>query len=370
MEENFEFTQVEKRLVEMANAKRIPLYGGFELTPYCNMNCKMCYVNETKKNLNILSKEQWIDLGKQAVDAGTLFLVLTGGEPLIHPEFQTIYYELNKMGIILTINTNGTLINEEMANFFEKYRPRRVNISLYGPNDEVYKKLCRNSKGFTQVKRAIKLLKERKIAIKINITVNTINFPYLDEMYEFCSKYDLPVESNSYMFEPIRKNKKEKQQYRLSAEKMAIANLKWDEYRFTRDEMIVESILIKECLEKYRNSTNNVKKTCNLPCRAGRSSFWICWDGNMTACVNIPEPKENCCIQKFQEAWKKIVDKTSKIFVSGKCYECSLKNFCQSCGAIAYHENGTFNQEPKIMCECTEKFVKSLADRMVLHKRD
>lgn len=55
--------------------------------------------------------------------AGTLFLLLTGGEPLLFPDFKTLYLELRNMGMILTINTNGTLLGESWADFFAEYRP-------------------------------------------------------------------------------------------------------------------------------------------------------------------------------------------------------------------------------------------------------
>lgn len=86
--------------------------------------------------------EEWIDLAKQMADAGVLFLLLTGGEPLLFPGFKKLYMELKNLGMILTINTNGTLIDEEWADFFAKNRPRRINITLYGSDDTAYETLC------------------------------------------------------------------------------------------------------------------------------------------------------------------------------------------------------------------------------------
>ena len=64
--------------------------------------------------------------------AGTVFLLLTGGEPLLFPDFKTLYRRLRNLGMILTINTNGTLLDEAWADFFATYPPRRINITLYG----------------------------------------------------------------------------------------------------------------------------------------------------------------------------------------------------------------------------------------------
>ena len=67
------------------------------------------------KKGRLRTKGEWIKLAHQMKDAGTLFLLLTGGEPLLFPGFKEVYIELQKMGMILTINTNGTLIDEEWA---------------------------------------------------------------------------------------------------------------------------------------------------------------------------------------------------------------------------------------------------------------
>lgn len=52
------------------------------------------------------------------------------------------------MGMILTINTNGTMINEELARFLGENKPRRVNITLYGASEKAYEELCHFPEGF------------------------------------------------------------------------------------------------------------------------------------------------------------------------------------------------------------------------------
>lgn len=359
MNEDFEFSPIEQNLVKKCTNKALPINTSFELTPYCNMSCKMCYVVEHKAGLSLLRKDHWLNIAQQAVDAGVLFVLLTGGEPLLHPDFKEIYCGLKKMGLILTINTNGTLINEQMADFFANDMPRRINISLYGPSDEVYKELCGNSKGFTQTKKSIELLLERKVPVKINIVANTVNYPYLDKMYDFCKKYGLSVEANSYLFEPLRKTDGGQQQYRLNPAQMADANVKWDKYRFPQEQMMVRSVVAYEALKNYKKPYT-LGKHC-ITCRAGTSSCWICWDGRMTPCVNIPFPSADIREQGFQKAWSTIVQGTSKIKVSGKCKSCSLNTFCNKCAAYAYHENGEFGEVPQIICQTTYEQLHILA---------
>ena len=119
----------EKRLISKAARSHTPINGSFELLPLCNMNCGMCYVRLSRPEMDrqghLHSAAEWISLARQMQKSGTLFLLLTGGEPLLFPDFKTLYLELRSMGMILTINTNGTLIDETWADFFAQYPPRR-----------------------------------------------------------------------------------------------------------------------------------------------------------------------------------------------------------------------------------------------------
>ena len=127
-------TTIERRLIQDAAQKRIPINGSIELLPLCNMRCDMCYVRMDRQEMEskgrLRTAEEWLEVARQMRDAGTLFLLLTGGEPLLYPGFRDLFAELKRMGMILTVNTNGTLIDEDWADFFAKNKPRRINITV------------------------------------------------------------------------------------------------------------------------------------------------------------------------------------------------------------------------------------------------
>ena len=98
-------------------------------------------------------------------DAGTLFLLLTGGEPLIYPDFRRLYLALRDMGFLITINTNGTLIDKDWAAFFGAHKPRRINITLYGADEQAYESLCHYPGGFARVTQGVRLLREQGVPV-------------------------------------------------------------------------------------------------------------------------------------------------------------------------------------------------------------
>ena len=153
---------MERMMMQRAKKTRTPINGSLELLPLCNMNCDMCYVRLSKEEMEAQGRlrtlQEWLEIAGQMQKSGVLFLLLTGGEPLLYPDFKELYLKLQDMGMILTINTNGTLIDEEMAAFFGKNKPRRINITLYGSDEKAYRNLCHYPGGFAKVIMGIRLL--------------------------------------------------------------------------------------------------------------------------------------------------------------------------------------------------------------------
>src|SRR5699024_5038394 len=127
-----------------------PLSGAFELTSRCNFNCKMCYIHGME-NMDSLRKDElsaaeWLSIAREAKKEGLLFLLLTGGEAMLRDDFDGLYEALAKMGFRLVINTNGSMVTDEIVELFRKYPPGRANVSMYGASDDTYARLCGNRK--------------------------------------------------------------------------------------------------------------------------------------------------------------------------------------------------------------------------------
>lgn len=87
------------QLSQKALEKRLPLSGTFELLPYCNMRCSMCYIvhdrpADWKDSLH--SVDFWDALLDQAIEQEMLYGLITGGEPLLYPCFRELMERINK----------------------------------------------------------------------------------------------------------------------------------------------------------------------------------------------------------------------------------------------------------------------------------
>ena len=338
---------------------RIPVSGTFELTPRCNLNCKMCYVHMTSEEQKLvakeLTKEQWISLGKEAVEAGMIYLLLTGGEPLLRPDFQEIYKTLLEMGLIITINTNGTLITPEIAEFFYYHRPEKVNITLYGSSDDTYEKLCGNSKGFEAAIKGIRLLKNKGIRVNINTTFTKLNEKDLEQIVAFAKKEKIPVRTAAFTFPPIR-NQHEESGINLRPMEAGRLGAKFDKLTMEPEQIEKRKKLLGSYLE-MRIPENEPESRVSA-CMAGKGAFWISWNGEMYPCGMLPNHSVSILEKDFKTAWNLILEKQSEMFIPAKCSICNRKAICPICSAVA--ESVGYGKEdiPEVMCQFTKSYVE------------
>lgn len=358
---------IRKYLMQKAARNRIPLSGTFELTPRCNMNCKMCYIRMSWEEMQARGREftakEWIELGKKCVEQGMLLLLLTGGEPFLRPDFKEIYTELKKLGLIISINTNGTLIDEETVAWLKQDPPARMNITIYGGGNETYKHLCGHPYGYDAATKAVDMLVEAGINVNINASFTKYNMEDMEAIIDFAKERGLRVSSATYMFPPVRSAKEGvvNEEVRFTPEESAIARFRSMKYQTSEEELA-------QMAEAYRRGNLEFDSACDdcdripsekMGCMAGRSAFWITWDGRMTPCGMMNEPVARPFEEGFEAAWKQIVEETDRILLPAACRDCKARKVCQVCGALAIAEgHGDSTRTPEYLCQCTKRYIE------------
>lgn len=323
---------IERRLIDKAIERRALITGHFELTPLCNFSCDMCFIHMSKhqveKQGGLLPLVQWLNFACQLKEMGVLFLLLSGGEPLLFPRFPELYAQLKKMGFILTINTNGTLITEDVAELFARLVPRRVNITLYGGSNETYLRLCGAPHGFDQCVEAVKRLRDRHIDVKLNCTLTRKNQDDFPAIMAFADEMQLPVTFNSYLSPYLRKAC---QGCRLLLpERMSVEDTARTALEYKQHELGERFSLFAQ-LQLQTQEQPPADKGVDLECHAGKSSGWITWQGHLTPCVGMEDPWYDVCHMPIAEAWKKLVNDCEEIERHEECVGCHLRGICQAC---------------------------------------
>ena len=354
-----------------ASRQHRPISGTFELSPICNFNCKMCYVHRKKSELDAMGKKIlppsfWIDLAKKAADNGMLYLLLTGGEPFLYPGFKEVYDAVSKMGFIISINSNGSLITDEWVDYLIKQPPSRLNITLYGGSDETYEKICGVKNGYTMATKAILKLKEAGINVKLNTSQTPTNVCDINKIIDFSDEHELILGSATYMFPPVRRDETSVgHNHRFTPEQMAEVDMhvfksQWSEAGFNK---YVTNIKERKCLIPGMDIPCEGTEGTKLLCRAGTAAFWTTWEGDITPCGMMPVPKVSLLEHDFMDAWNILVDETSKIRLAPECKECECKDICHACAGMAYAENADFTKKPEYLCKYVKK-LKSICDEV------
>ncbi len=345
-----------------ARRDKLPISGTFELSPVCNLACKMCYVRKTPAEVaahsrSILTLEQWKRIGDEALDSGLLFLLLTGGEPFLWPDFRELYEYLHRKGALISVNSNGTLISQDTVNWLTDHPPARINITLYGASDEAYQRLCGVKNVYHRVTANIDRLLGAGIQVKLNASMTPVNVQDREGIVRFAQERNILLDMGSYMFPPIRRD----------ADSIGRGE------RFTPEEAAHCSIEFKRLTmepEQYRRYLEQavqgivpapgLDESCIDPvdgtvkCAAGRGSFWITWDGYMLPCGMVPEPKADIVQLGFDQAWRQTIRQTEQIRLSGVCQACPDRRVCHSCMAMAIAETGTHAGIPTYLCRMAE----------------
>lgn len=357
---------IEKYIISKASEAKIPISGNFELTPLCNLRCSMCYVRENRESLqcygDVVPLKKWLELAKQMQNMGTLFLLLTGGEPLLYPDFEKLYVELRKLGMIITLNSNGTLIEPEIVNTFKSDKPRRINITIYGTSNDTYNKLCHNSRGFDLTIQGIERLRNAGIDVKLNGTLVPENVNEVQEMITLSKEYNIPLKIDSYIYPFSRNENKEfDKTSRLNPREAAIKSLE------IKKSQLREEDFLKYCREYIEQV--EIKKKVDFKCRAGISSCWITWNGNMTPCVFMNSPAMNVFENGFEKSWKYIISETEKMYMPLECRQCNKQAVCQVCKACVSCESQGSRIAPQYMCDYTKTLCREIQKTAISNKK-
>ena len=331
---------MDRYMMRKSRLKGRPYSAAFELTPLCNFDCKMCYMHLTERQLakagRILSAEEWVDIIRQAIDAGVMSVDITGGECLLHPGFRDIYRYLVKRGVRVAILTNGQLLTEEMIDFFKLYPPSVVQISLYGSSPEAYIRVT-GKDAFQDVLNAVDRLKKAKIPCRVTMTPHRFMqedaAQMLDLLHRLGVKYDIAFgtlaarpeterEIEDYIVdnEIYREIKRIEAQYRkrVSNSKGTVETINPFTFRIKGEELFE-----------------------GLPCYAGSAHFHINWKGEMTPCIpfyTISKSVLNGCLW---EAWEWVRNIVKSYHLPDECNSCMYVGECSACPAE--RTQGRFN---------------------------
>ena len=346
--------RLSRYLHSKAAAAGFPVAGNFELTPRCNFNCKMCYVHlteeEQRRRGKELTAEQWLSIGESACRVGLVFLLLTGGEPTLRPDFPEILSGLKRMGLLISVNSNGFLLQGALLDRILKDPPHRFNITLYGISNETYEALC-GIPAYDTVLRNIRALREAGIDVKLNLTLTPENLADREKIAAAAKELGAHLQTATYLFPPVRVTGSTAFPQRFPPE--------------TAGKLEAQRLMDILSEEDYVNLRTKLslpaepEDECRF-CRSGRSSFWLTWDGKLLPCGMLPEPSADVLQLGFPTAWRQVREAVQTLQFPKACQGCRYRELCHICFAKCYCETLGFDQAPNYACRMTKAILDEL----------
>lgn len=307
-------------------------YLFLELTNACNLSCRHCGSNCSRSCHDYMDTELIFRTLKEVAEdfgSSTVMICLTGGEPMLHPDFFKIVEYIVSLGFPWGITTNATLINEDNARKLKDLQLRSITISLDGL--EQTHDWLRNAPGcFRRTLEAISALREVRIPVQITSVIHKGNFHELDDMFRLMC--DLKVFSWRVInMEPIGRALQEPDQLLSRKEFLQLLD-------FIREKRYAQSTPMEVCFGcshylsfEYEHELRNQY----FFCASGLTVASILVNGDIYSCLDIERRPEliqgNVAHDRFSTVWfKKFYPfRQDRSELSAKCNQCSEKKFCR-----------------------------------------
>jgi len=322
---------------------RIPLAGGIELTNRCNLNCIHCYVSTSERkgrgDQTELSARLWMNLIDQITDAGCLFLLFTGGETLLRPDFYDIYRHACRSGLLVTVFTNGTLVTDRTIETFDLYPPHSIEISLYGATAATYEAVTGVAGSFEKCMQGIHRLKDHGVRLKLKTMLLTVNFNGLEEIETLAAELGAPFRFDA-MISP-----------RLDGDPAPV------KYRVKPKEAVKKEFSSPDRAQQLHDffyRMNRQKLSEGLyQCGAGRNMFHISPFGLMRPCLMVSGASQDLLKSSFSNVWNSSNFRhfREKEKAHDKCRECDKKVVCGYCPGFFQLESGNEMLCSEYLCD-------------------
>jgi radical SAM protein with 4Fe4S-binding SPASM domain len=331
------------RVMEACGSARVPLSGSLELTFRCNLRCVHCYIPDFSGRGEMTTAEI-VRILEEAAEAGCLWMLLTGGEVLSRADFPEIYRRVKGLGMLPTVFTNGTLLDDRIADLFAEYPPLGVEITLYGMSDATYERTTGMPGRFRRVRAAVERLHARRVRLTLKAVATRDLVGELPAMRAWADSLGLPFRYDGTVHG------------RLDGSLAPVAA------RATPREVVGLDAADPErrahWLRFYDQFVRRTPKTDRLlSCGAGLQSFHVDPKGWLWSCEALPLDGYDLRRGTFREGWEGIVGAVRERRASAEnvCVRCDLKALCDRCPATAILETGSPDGWIPHFCELTHR---------------
>ncbi len=347
--------------------QRVPLSFDLEITARCNNDCRHCYINlpagDRKAKKKELSIAEISDIADQAVKLGALWVLISGGEPLLRQDFPEIYLALKRKGLLISLFTNACLVTEEHVALFKKYPPRDLEVTVYGVTRETYERVTRKPGSYAAFRRGLDLLLKAGLKVRLKAMAIRSNVEELPAIAAFCREHT----TDYFRFDPLlhlRYDRDPQRNVDIQTERLSSAEIvaveQADDARARSLEHQCDRLIVPEFATDALDHL--------FYCNAGMKNFAVSYDGIFRLCSDLWHPDTIFDLRKgsLAEAWNELVPRvramqpTNPVFQE-RCGRCPIVNLCLYCPAHAYLESGQMDGWNDYFCQVAHARAEAIA---------
>lgn len=341
--QSLSYTEFSRRIAFGTRHRNVAVQGTIELSHRCPLECVHCYnnlpMNDAEARRSELTTQEYFRVLDELADLGCLWLCFTGGEIFARRDFFDIYEHAKRKGFLVTLFTNGILIDERIANRLAELPPFVIEITLYGRTKQTYEALTRIPGSWEKCMRAIRLLLARNLPLKLKTVAVSVNKHEVYDIKAFADEIGVDLKFDA-MMNPRIDCSSAPLSVRLTPSELVELDLR-DEVRaaeFKRLGSILSPPPQDETPTMYE-------------CGGGVHSWAMDPYGNLTICVLSHKDNFNIREQTFAEAWNGLMEVRQKPATRPtKCTTCQIKTMCGMCPANGELENGDPEAPVDFLC--------------------
>lgn len=354
---------IEKRI------PRLPFEANIDLTYRCNNNCRHCWLRlpvNAKEQARELNLDEIKRIADESRTLGTQNWNISGGEPMLRPDFSEIFDYLTRKAVAYSLNTNGTLISPAIAKLLKRKGCKM--IALYGANAEFHDEVTRSPGSFDALMQGIAYLKEAGAGFMVQIIPMQNNWHQYDEMLKLAESLSPQYRIGAaWLYLSADRNKKKNQEIkrqRLSPE--AVISL---------DPPIPAQPKALVCLNDVERAIvgdNLIFASCI------RNGNRIHLDpyGGMSFCALVKDPRLRYDLVggSVQEAWERFIPSLAEKVRGTQEYEqncmaCKKRRLCRWCGVFGFLEKGRYSSPVEYLCQIAAEAEKFQSEWEKKHRR-
>lgn len=352
VETELSFADLSKNIFEPLRNQRYPISATIELTERCNYNCTQCFINQSINDPLARQKEmttaQVFHVIDQLADAGTLFLLMTGGEIFARSDFIEIFEYSRKKGLIVTLFSNGSMLTPKIAAVLKEYGIRGLEVSLYGATRETFDAVTRLPGSYDRCMRGIQTALAYELPLSLKTFIIQSNKHELAQIRAFAQENELGFRFDNVMI-PRMDGNDNSEQLQLGIEEIIQMDMD-DPERVSAWKNVLEE---RQGWEIDREVLYN--------CGAAHHSMHIDSFGNLSPCALVRTPCYNLLSMSFEQAWEAMgYVRTLKHTVKTECAECEHAMFCTQCPGWSLNVMNDLETPVPFICELTKQRMQKV----------